>query len=202
VTGRGEVDARVRDYLDRVADNLTGLPPAERAEILQNVEAHIRDALEERSVGGPTLQDLRLVLAAMDPPEAYVQQASPAGLMPRDAPRIRWQTKLLGVVWAFFFTPIPNAVSGFRSMFEQMMPDASALPVLTRVVLGTPSALWIAAGLLGGVGIIAKSRFVSARMCDLVDRISLLVLLMVGVAVVAALMLPLVSLQRALGGHT
>lgn len=202
MTGRGEIDAGMKDYLDKVAGHLAGQPPAERAEILQNVEAHIRDALEERSVEEPTLQDLQLVLAAMDPPEAYARQGFPAGPMPEDAPRIRWQTKVLGVVWAFFFIGMTNVPSRFRSMFENLMPDAGALPVLTRLVLGAPSALWPAVGLLGAVGIIVKSRFTSAKTSGLIERIALLVLLVVGVAVVVALMLPVVRLQQALGGRT
>ncbi|MHC4253000.1 MAG: HAAS signaling domain-containing protein [Planctomycetota bacterium] len=200
MTGRGEVDARLREYLGQVAGNLDGVPEVERAEILQSVEAHIRDALAERATGEPTPEDMEIVLAEMDPPEAYIRQVTPAHAAAHEPNRIRWQTKLLGVVWAIFFIGMGNAVAGFRGIFENMVPGPRALPALTLFTLGVPFVLWVVLGLVGGVGIVAKSLFVPAGTSRSIDRILLYVLFAIGALAVVSIMLPIVRLQRDLAG--
>jgi hypothetical protein len=198
--GGGEVEARLQEYLGRVAGHLAGMPGVERAEILQSVEAHIRDALAERATGVPALEDMEIVLAEMDPPEAYIQQVPPARATAHEATEIRWQTKLLGVVWAIFFIGMGNAVAEFRGIFENMLPDARSLPMLTRFALGVPFALWVVLGLVGGAGIVAKSLFVPAGTSRSIDRILLYVLFVIGVLVVVSIMLPIIRLQGDLAG--
>ncbi len=195
MTGKSEVDVRLQDYLGKVALNLTSISAAERAEILQNVEAHIRDALEERIQGEPTLSDLELVLAEMDPPEAYAQQTPFVDPTAGETHKIRWQTKVLGVVWALFFIGIANGASGFRAMFENLLPDTRSLPILTRLVFGVPWALWVVLGLAGGAGVVAKSLFVPADTSRFVDNVWFLALLAIGTLAIVSLMLPVIRLQ-------
>jgi hypothetical protein len=198
MTGRGEVDARLREYLGKVAENLGGVPEGERTEILQNVEAHIRDALAERAMGEPTPEVMEIVLAEMDPPGAYVQAASPSRPAAHEETEIRWQTKLLGVVWAIFFIGMAGVVSRFRPIFEFMLQDTRSLPMLTRFTLSVPFALWVVVGLVGGVGIVAKALLVSAGTSRSIDRILLYVLLGIGALVVLSLMVPSIRLQGAM----
>lgn len=200
MTGRGEVDARLREYLGHVAENLNGVPEGERAEILRNVAAHIREALAERVAGNPALEDMDIVLAEMDPPEAYTQQAPPARSAAHEAKQIRWQTKVLGLVWAICLIGMANAIYKFRPIFENLLPDARSLPMLTRISLGIPFAVWVVVGVVGGVGIVAKSLFVPAGISRSVDRILLYVLFGIGVLAVVSIMLPMIRLQGALSG--
>jgi hypothetical protein len=198
MTAKSEVDMRLQEYLGKVAVNLASMPAAERAEILQNVEAHVRDALEEQAHGEPSLSDLERVLAEMDPPEAYVQDTPSTGTAAGEAPKIRWQTKLFGVVWAVFFIGMANAASGFGAMFESLLPDTRSLPILTRFVLAVPLALWIVLGLVGGAGVVVKSLFVPPDTSRFVDRIWLLAFLAIGALIVVSLMLPVIRLQGAM----
>lgn len=84
------IEDGIRKHLDAVRAHLTG-SPADRGEILRDLDAHIREALLERFPSGPAPADLAAVLAEMDPPEAYASPV-PAGAPTSD--RIR---------------PLPNA---------------------------------------------------------------------------------------------
>ena len=66
-----ELTARIANHLSNVRKHLGGLPPDEQKEILQSIESHIYDALENRGGVEPTSALLDAVLAEMDPPESY-----------------------------------------------------------------------------------------------------------------------------------
>jgi hypothetical protein len=67
-----EGDTSIGDYLRSVEARLRRLPSDERSAILDNLEAHIHDSLRARRQGAdPTPEDVRAVLAEMDPPEAF-----------------------------------------------------------------------------------------------------------------------------------
>jgi len=66
-----DVKVGIADYLRRVAANLRDVTPEELLEVQQNLEEHLYDALEARAPQGATLDDLRVVLADMAPPESY-----------------------------------------------------------------------------------------------------------------------------------
>ncbi len=69
-----EANAAIREYLDSVSRHLSALPEAPRAEMLRDIMSHIYDALADRTQGREaTLEDVRFVLAEMDPPESYAQ---------------------------------------------------------------------------------------------------------------------------------
>jgi hypothetical protein len=63
----------VDNYLDRIDAVLigNGLGRTDRQGVLDNVETQIREMLASRARGEPTLEDIRCILAEMDPPESY-----------------------------------------------------------------------------------------------------------------------------------
>ena len=67
-----EFPQAVREYLQSVAACLGNVPPDVRQDILNDLEAHIRERLAERAGGRPaTEEDATDVLSEMDPPESY-----------------------------------------------------------------------------------------------------------------------------------
>ena len=70
-----ELDKSVQDaiarHLEEVASQLSAATPEEADVILQEIEAHIHEALEDRSPHGATTDDLETVLSEMDPPSSY-----------------------------------------------------------------------------------------------------------------------------------
>lgn len=83
-----EVQQRIHVYLWDIAAHLPALESAERAELLQNVEAHIYEALRERTAT-PTVADVDAVLAAMPAPAAYADDAG-AALQAASSSRLTW----------------------------------------------------------------------------------------------------------------
>ncbi len=65
-----ELQDRIRQHLRAVGNHLSHLPQGERDGILQDLEAHIREALATRGEP-PTMGDLETVFAGMDSPESY-----------------------------------------------------------------------------------------------------------------------------------
>lgn len=66
-----ELTGQINDHLAEVRKYLGALPADERQEILQSIESHIYDALENRSDGVPSSALLDAVIAEMDSPESY-----------------------------------------------------------------------------------------------------------------------------------
>ncbi len=100
-----EIRAEVAKYLKMVGPHLETACPDEREETLESIEAHIYEALSERAGGQPTLQDVRAVLAEMDPPESYGQAAAQT---PQDEdleaqpPAKLCKLPVIGALWAPF----------------------------------------------------------------------------------------------------
>jgi len=66
----------IANFLDRVAEHLVSKTPAQRREILADLESHIYEALASRAAGRqPAADVLKAVLAEMDPPESYGQSS-------------------------------------------------------------------------------------------------------------------------------
>jgi hypothetical protein len=74
-----EIGERVNRYLLEVATHLESRSPAERRELLEDLEAHLYEALRRRAGGEPTLADLETVLAGMDPPQSYARPPDAEG---------------------------------------------------------------------------------------------------------------------------
>lgn len=108
--------------------------------------------------------------------------------------KIRWWTYVVAAVWAAFLVGMARVVPPFREMFDEMWEDMVpvALPLWTRVVVGIPSAAWIALGVLVGGALIWKSKLVSAKTAGLIDRVAVVAWFLVGLGMVIALFLPLV----------
>lgn len=70
-----ELDRSVQDaigrHLEEVASQLSAATPEEADVILQEIEAHIHEALGDRFPHGATTDDLETVLSEMDPPSSY-----------------------------------------------------------------------------------------------------------------------------------
>ena len=71
-----EAQKAIRRYLNAVKSSMTGAPVDEQRDILNELEAHIREALASRLHGAEaTASDVDAVLVDMDPPESYAGAA-------------------------------------------------------------------------------------------------------------------------------
>ena len=77
-----QVRKRIDEHLDAIDRILTdsGMTRSERRNITDDVESQILDMLGARSGDDPTLAELEAILAELDPPEAYAQNAPGAPL--------------------------------------------------------------------------------------------------------------------------
>ena len=75
----GVAQRHIDDHLDRIEAVLQGggMSRGERQHILDDVQTQIHDMLAERCQGTPTVDDVCAVLAELDPPENYAQEAEP-----------------------------------------------------------------------------------------------------------------------------
>ena len=73
-----ELKTRIYEHIGIVQQHLGELPSDEQREILQSLETHIHDALENRAGGEPSMEFLEAILAEMDPPESYGSEHHPA----------------------------------------------------------------------------------------------------------------------------
>jgi hypothetical protein len=73
ITLSNEVQARLDTHLDAIEQAMTqaNASRSDRRNVVDEVEAQIRDMLAERCEGAATKADLEAVLAELDPPEAY-----------------------------------------------------------------------------------------------------------------------------------
>jgi len=98
----------IEDYLRNVKARLGGLPNDERSAIMDNLEAHVHDSLRARCQGAdPTPEDVRAVLAEMDPPEAFgPEQPEPRRMAPW--PTVGWVVLaiLLGYLCLCFYASL------------------------------------------------------------------------------------------------
>ena len=64
---------QVDEHLDSIEEVLrdAGMPRSERQNILDDVETQIVEMLSARTQGNPTVEDVKAVIAELDPPESY-----------------------------------------------------------------------------------------------------------------------------------
>jgi hypothetical protein len=117
----------------------------------------------------------------------------------REKPKIDWGTYLLAALWAVFGIVTAWVVPPFREMFEEMRDFSTGAspppPFWTRVVVGTPSAVWVGLGFLVAAGLIWKSKLVSRGVADWIDAGTTVAWFLAGMGVVVALFLPLIRLE-------
>lgn len=70
------IEARISQYLAEVESHLSALSEGERADILNSLQAHIDNELQNRNRGQPTQEDVDAILMDMDPPESYAESIS------------------------------------------------------------------------------------------------------------------------------
>jgi hypothetical protein len=90
-------------YVQAVSDALIHHETEEREQILQDLEAHIEDALRARGTA-PTMADLEAVLADLGAPADWAAE-QPAGPAPAGPPRTS-RKALLSLVWSAAFLVI------------------------------------------------------------------------------------------------
>lgn len=75
-----EVQAVLDEHLDAVERVLldSGLSRAERQAICNAIQTQAADMLESRGIVAPTAEDVRTIVAEMDPPGSYRESAAPA----------------------------------------------------------------------------------------------------------------------------
>jgi len=121
------VRRRVDEHLDSIEEVLrgTGMARSERQNILDDVETQIVEMLAARAHGSPTVQDVKAVIAELDPPESYApegqgeQQEEQASISPFFGPTKKWTVdktalgfSIGGVVVPILFAVIGRVVLG------------------------------------------------------------------------------------------
>jgi len=114
-----ELTKQLNAHLDEVRKHLGTLPADERQEILQSIESHIYDALENRSDGEPTPALLDAVIAEMDPPESYGELPS----LPKK--KGRWLLILIPfvILALHFINNLPASSKAESDPIEQWSPN-------------------------------------------------------------------------------
>ncbi len=171
-----EIERAVGRYLEEMARELVGMDAAARDDILRDVESHIYAALEKHG-GNPTIKDLKVVLAGMEPPSAYAREAgapSPRTAAAETKPTISRCAVVAAVIspisllaWLMFFMaffvggrPIVGTPASFPEPIG--MHARHSVGVAGIVFLGLP--VMAAAGILTTVlGLIAISQIRSSR---------------------------------------
>ena len=74
-----EAQKEIKSYLKKVRAATMDRGVTEQRELLQSLEEHIHEAIESGAGDHPTLEDVRSVTAAMDPPESYGGETAAAG---------------------------------------------------------------------------------------------------------------------------
>lgn len=154
-----ELHHRVERYLAEVAANLQHLPSDEREDVLDDLKAHIHDALDRRCPGAPGLKDVDAVLAEMAAPESFAASNAASQAIASNAhtaqahlhrpsrPTIETKQLIaptLRVVFIHLLLPLglfvflTYKVPDFARMFSEM--DV-ALPTITRCVLAVSRAI-------------------------------------------------------------
>jgi hypothetical protein len=103
MTERMELTGPARDLVEERLDAIdrvlleVGMSRGERCGIVQEVEAQVYELLARRSPGEPSRQDVREVLASLDPPEAYAPEGYRHRLHRRRAAPREPQPSLLAI---------------------------------------------------------------------------------------------------------
>lgn len=105
-----EVQAVLDEHLDAVERVLlnAGLSRTERQAICDAIQTQAADMLESRGIVAPTIEDVRTIVAAMDPPSSYRESAAPAS-KPAEPTRLHpaalWSVILPATAFLLMFLP-------------------------------------------------------------------------------------------------
>ncbi len=157
-----DVERLINEHLEAVDRALAAreVPLSERRSVTDDVEAQIRDMLAERAGGKPTTADVEAVLAGLDAPDSYAEDAggAPAAVpvQPVEPARL-CPLSVIGVVW----TPIACILAAgivlvlrLAAMSGGASPARTAgglawwillLPAMTAPI-GTTILGWVAVG--------------------------------------------------------
>ena len=130
----------IDDHLDLIDETLrgSGMSRSERQSILDDVQTQVLDMLAERTEDEPTVEDVRAVIAELDPPESYanedeVVRDSLAARAQHDAAAPRFSK--LAIVGAFWGS-LPFVLAILAVLVTFLSPrDQSTAPPLGAVIL-------------------------------------------------------------------
>ena len=120
--------------------------------------------------------------------------------MGEEESKIRWETYVVAGFWAALLIGMAWVVPPFRDVFKEMRYFSTGvsvpqLPLMTRVVVGVPSALYVVMALVVAGTLIWKSKVLSRKAAHRVDLAAAGLCFIAGGFVVVALFLPLIELQ-------
>jgi len=181
---------QVDEHLDSIEEVLrdAGMPRSERQNILDDVETQIVEMLSARTQGNPTVEDVKAVIAELDPPESYApdgegsqrKQSETVVAAPRlkkwTMERIAFSLSIAGIVvpgvYALavtFVFSILQEIAGQRLfhgfyldsyyMFAAFHASAIVLGAVKRRTLLGRAAMTVSSLLLGGSFLLLVIRF-------------------------------------------
>ncbi len=133
MTDHNDIGKCIQKYLDEIEAHLNQ-PHSQKSEVLQNVEAHIRDALARRSEENPNLDDLEAVIAEMDAPESYGERPPAKQLGPVMKPLIYVAVVLTAILGIWLVSTVRK---GSTTSDSPPLIGQSKLDALSD--LGTPT---------------------------------------------------------------
>ena len=150
-------DRLIDDYLRRLDAAAAALPADRRAELVSEIRAHLREAVED----GATREDeiaVRNVLERLGSPEEIVAAASdfapaPPGGPVREVNGLAVASLLLGVLWLFGVGAVLAIILGFRARWEIKRSDGRQRGLslaLAGIIVGV---LGLAVVLIGALGV-------------------------------------------------
>lgn len=153
-----EVQAVLDEHLDAVERVLldAGLSRTERQAICDEIQTQASDMLESRGNVAPTVEDVRTVVAEMDPPDSYRESAvaSPAAAEPtRLHPAALWSVILPATAFLLMFLPFgPRGEGAGLTFLATAALIAIALGVASIVAVRRRPRRWRGVG-LAAIGI-------------------------------------------------
>ena len=168
----------IDDHLDLIDEMLrgSGMSRSERQSILDDVQTQVLDMLAERAEGEPTVEEVRAVIAELDPPESYATEGEVGGERPAHTPRPATSSRfsklaIIGAFWGSlpFVFAILLALVAYLNPGDRSSPAGVVIlqvlllplgPVALTAPFGTTILGWIAvaqirysAGRLHGLGL-------------------------------------------------
>ncbi|HTN01145.1 MAG TPA: hypothetical protein VL132_04670 [Planctomycetaceae bacterium] len=153
-----EVQAVLDEHLDAVERVLlnAGLSRTERQAICDAIQTQAADMLESRGIVAPTIEDVRTIVAAMDPPSSYRESAAPAS-KPAEPTRLHpaalWSVILPVAAFLLMFLPFgPRGEGAGLTFLATAALIAIALGVASIVAVRSRPRCWRGVG-LAAIGI-------------------------------------------------
>lgn len=136
-----EAQSLLDEHLDAVERVLldAGLSRSERQAICDEIQSQARDMLQARGGAAPTVEDVRAVLAAMDPPDSYRESAAPtAPRVPAEPTRLHpaalWSVILPAAAFLLMFLPFGPKGEGAGLTFLSAIALAAIAAGITAIV--------------------------------------------------------------------